>query len=128
MSDADEFTITLSIDGMYYQEAKRLRELATGKNKEYVEKLSRVSTTEENLLNKMNDPSQGIDSINEDDVDAFSLEMHDNYRPLQLAAAALYSWPPTPIGQSLSPWALASRAGIERIASAALAIRSFPPC
>jgi len=42
MSDADEFTITLSIDGMYYQEAKRLRELATGKNKEYVEKLSRV--------------------------------------------------------------------------------------
>ncbi len=47
MSDADEFTITLSIDGMYYQEAKRLRELATGKNKEYVEKLSRVSTTED---------------------------------------------------------------------------------
>jgi len=91
MSDAHEFIITLNIDGMYFQEARRLRELAVGKDKERIETSIPPSTTEDNFLKIMNDPSRGIDSISEEEVDTFSLEMHDNWQPFQLAAAALYS-------------------------------------
>src|SRR5262249_21023834 len=89
MTDANEFTVTLAIDGMYYHEAMRMRELAAARDKEFIEAQSRVSTTEQDLLNVMNDPARGIDSLSDEDVDDYSLELHNHWQPVQIAGTQL---------------------------------------
>ena len=56
MADANDFTITLAMDGMYYHEAKRMREVAAAKDKELIEARSHVSAITQDLLKIMNEP------------------------------------------------------------------------
>jgi hypothetical protein len=66
-----------------------MRELAAARDKEFIEAQSRVSTTKQDFLNILNDPSRGIGSLSEEDVDDFSLELHNHWQPVQLAATEL---------------------------------------
>jgi len=89
MADANKFTITLAIDGMYYHEAKRMQELAAARDKEFIETQTRVSATKKDFLNKLNDPSRGIGRIGKKEADDFSSELHSHWQPVELATTEL---------------------------------------
>jgi hypothetical protein len=86
----NEVSITLAIDAMYYREAMRMSELASAKDKEFVESQSAVAAAEQDMLNYMNDPARDPDDDGDDDVfNDLNDELNRSWEPVNLAATEL---------------------------------------